>query len=150
MTVKHSKLLFFLAAACCVLFLALCAYIGFKSLETKSSACECEDPIDGQRLAAINPFRSRAPERVAIDAMRKIQSGRCEEIPEDAHYCVEEKTLRLVSWKLTGRKSGRGSFSFRFMVWRTQEDKPAAPEPVWITVESAGSTWRLSNIDMYF
>ena len=60
-----------------IALLGFAVWVGWRYLETKSMACECDDPVDGQRFAILNPFRDRAPERAAIEVIKAFQSRSC-------------------------------------------------------------------------
>src|SRR5664279_3144976 len=103
-----------------ILFLLIGAGIGYRYFETKSVGFDkCEIPIDWGQFAAANPFRDRAPEKVASQVIEAFQQGRCRTIVSAQRYCEEEATYKVESWQLTGRWSDANSVGFRFWVVRT-------------------------------
>jgi hypothetical protein len=127
--------------------LSTAAWIGFLYLETKSRACECEDPIDNPRFAALNPFRNRAPEKAAIEVVKALQSGRCHAVALEQHYCDEDK---IANWKLSGRTEKDGIVTIRFWITRVRQDGGSFGDPFWVTVQLQGSSWKVMNIYTYY
>jgi hypothetical protein len=92
-------------------------WIGWRYIDTKEeeAACGCpEDPIDGPRFGLLSPFRSSESEKAAGAVLQAFQSGRCESVSAALVYCEREERFKIVSWKLTGRTSGRTSTELRY------------------------------------
>ena len=126
-------------------------WIGFRYVETKSSACECEDPVDGKRFSALNPFRNRAPEKAAIQVLEALQQGRCRSIVAARSYCEAEARYKVKSWRLTGRVPEGNAVAYRFWVERTSlngSDTFGDPVYVWVTRDRA--TWTVSDVSWYY
>ena len=133
-----------------IALLGFAVWVGWRYLETKSMACECDDPVDGQRFAILNPFRDRAPERAAIEVIKAFQSRRCQTVPSTQHFCEEEGRFAVVSWKLTGRSTAGESITMRFWVERTAGDGGRFGDPVWGRVRQEGPLWKVDNVDLYY
>lgn len=136
---------FALAFICCA------AWIGWRYLETKSMACECEDPVDSERFSQVNPFRDRGPERAADEFFREVQSGKCREFTGSVPYCERESRFKIVSWNPTGRVSyADGSVGMRYWVLRTEGQKDSFGDPVWVDVQRSGESWKVDGISLYY
>lgn len=126
------------------------AWIGFRYMDSKSMACECEDPVDNPRFAILNPFRDRAPEKVAIQVIEAIEAGRCPASLIPQRYCEEEKYDKITAWKLTGRYTKGDAVTIRFWVSRGIQDKSEFGDPFWVTLEPQGKSWSVTTIDTYY
>jgi hypothetical protein len=140
----RTVLLAFLAVLC------FAGWVDWRYVDTASMACECGDPVDNQRFALFNPFRDRTPEHVATSVIKALQSGECQAISQAERYCPEEQHYKITSWKLTGIRSSTSAESMRFWVVRTQGDRSSFGDPVWVTVQQQGNSWKVTNVDMYY
>jgi hypothetical protein len=150
MIMARNKIVLVASLFASLAILCFVAWIGFRYMETKSSACECEDPVDNDRFAVLNPFRDRTPERVAIEVMQAFQSGRCPPFALPQDYCKNEKLDKIASWKLTGREARQDTVTIRFWVTRTRQDGVNFGDPFWVTLQHQGQSWNVTNIDTYF
>jgi hypothetical protein len=142
---------FVLATIGCMLVLvlgfALCVYGMYRT--TEMAACECKNPVDKMRFEAMNPFRDRQPERVANQVIEALQQGRCKSIEAALPHCGSEARFKIKSWSLTGRESSKDWIEFRFWVIRTDADQTFG-DPVWVAVQRDKTSWRVTNVDMYY
>jgi hypothetical protein len=125
-------------------------YLGFRYLETKSMACECDDPVDGARFALWNPLRDRGAERAGEAVLRAMQSGACKGWPNAADLCAPEGRFKILGWNLTGRTQQSGSVTLRYWVLRKERDQSDFGDPVWVTVTREGGAWKPANVDLYY
>ena len=125
-------------------------YIGFRMLETRSMACECEDPMDGERFGTWNPFRDRGAEHAGEQVLQAVRAGKCESVPAMRPYCGMESRLKVVSWKLTGRSSDSGGVQLRYWVIRAEARGAEFGDPVWINVERKDGRWQASSASLYY
>jgi hypothetical protein len=148
---RRRKLIWKISALGLLVIFCASAYVWFRYTETAASACECGDPYDKPKLAAINPFRDRAPERAANHLMAELQAGHCLSLPTALQYCGAEKRFKITSWKLTGRIPNSGNITMRYYVQRAEQGQHGSfGDPVWITVVRKSSLWEVSNVDLYY
>ena len=86
----------------------VCAYI-YWSVE-----CACEKE-PGPHFAAWNPFRDRAPERVADRFFQQLSAGQCQ--GEDEALCQRAlKHGRVKEWELSTREAKDGVVSLAYEI----------------------------------
>jgi hypothetical protein len=128
-------------------------WVGWRYLETRDeeAACGCpEDPMDGELFGLWSPFRNNESEKVAAEVLQAFQSGNCERIPAASEYCERERRFKVVSWKATGRSSDGRSVSMRYWVTRAESNGANFGDPVWITVQRQGKTWKVESVSLYY
>jgi len=141
-----------LASSIPVLALLLFAgWIGWRYLDTKTAACECEDPVDGPRFALYNPFRNRTPERLAESVMAALPTMNCENVPEPRAQCERGKDFKQLSRKLTGREDYEAGSTIRF--WEVMQEQKSGGRfghPIWINLQRSGNSWKIYSVDTYY
>lgn len=149
MVMTRRKIVFIVILCALLGLLCFAAWIGFRWMETASMACECENPMDRERIALWNPLRDREPERVAVQALQDIQSGNCNSVELGQFDCQRELRFKVVSWKATGRSVNHQSVTIRYWVIRSDKGQNF-DDPVWVTLSRNGKTWTVSSIDLYY
>jgi hypothetical protein len=127
--------------------LCLGGWIGFRYVETASSACDCEDPVDRDRFAIWNPVRDRSPERLAIEVVGAEQSGHCVTLTTGAPFCPESMQSTVSAWKITGRRLNEEQATIRFWVTRPGH---AFGDPLWVRMHKQGGSWNVDGVDTYY
>ena len=123
-----------------LVILCFAAWIGWRYIDTTSSACDCGDPVDGARFALFNPFRDKAPEKAALTVVTALQTGRCQVMSPTRTYCPEK--FPRFSWKLTGRTVEGDTAFLRY--WLNMDGKTA---PLRVTLRKQGGYW--NEVDVY-
>lgn len=116
--------------------LCLVGWAGWRYIETITSACDCKDPVDGERVSLFNPFRDKAPEEAALIVVSALQTGKCERVSPAQTYCPEE--FPPFSWKLTGRAVTGDKAVLRY--WLVMNGT-ASTAPLYITLQKRGQYW---------
>ncbi len=122
-------------------------WIGLRYIESHSVACDCEDPVDAERVALWNPFRDRSSEKIAIEVVGAEQSGKCIVLSTGAEYCPEVSEATVTSWKLTGRSVTGNTALVRFWVLRP---KTRLGDPLWVRMQRQGGAWKVDRVDTYY
>jgi len=148
--IARHKAAFKIAGLALVVFSAFGGWLSLRYLETKSAACECGNPVDGQRFALWNPFRDRSAERVAIEVVGAEKAGQCVTLSTGSPYCPEVHHSTVTSWKLTGREAKDDWVTLRFWVTRPDHDLPESGDPLWVTMQRQGEVWRVDHVDTYY
>jgi hypothetical protein len=139
----------------CAIALALVLLVTFyvvKYKEASTAGCECEGIVDQARLTLYNPFRDRAPERLADSAMQTIQQHQCQRFPGPAIFCDEEDHLTILNWKLTGvaENDDQTSAIVRFWVVRSAKAGDSFEDPLLMTLQVSGKSWTIKRVDTYY
>jgi hypothetical protein len=101
--------------------------------------------MDGMRLAMLNPFRDRGPERAAIWAMKAIESGGCRSISPVQNFCSDRKPVR--AWKMTGRGVDADKAFVRIWVTGRKHDGSFGDNALYVHVQKVGVNWNVTGIE---
>jgi hypothetical protein len=115
-------------------------WIGWRYLDTTTSACDCGDPVDGASFALFNPFRDKAPEIAAFKVITALQTGKCQVMSPTQTYCPEK--FPPFSWKLTGRTVRGDTAVLRYWL-----DLGGTTAPLRVTLRKQGRYW--NEVDVY-
>jgi len=101
------------------------------------------------RLVALNPFRNRAPEQAANQALLSIKNGQCKEALESAsdmdaerrtHICGMFKDLGLRDWQLRNRTDSGDQCELYY--WHDGDPS------LWIVVRKVEGRWKVTWINV--
>ena len=147
----HRKLSITVTLTLFLVLLSFGVWIGLRYIETKSAACDCDNPMDRDRLALFNPLRNRDAENVAIRVVTAIQAGKCQPVSSTSNYCPETAVSTVASWKLTGRRANANRMTIRFWVIRPpRPDGKAFGDPLWVNLYREGTSWKVERVDTYY
>lgn len=99
-------------------------------------------------VTILNPFRARAPERVAEVFLRAASNAKClPDMPEDFCRFVEKRPLPATEWRLVNRRDSARMISLFYRLgWKSHElakhDGCAIAE---VDVERTGTGWQISR-----
>jgi hypothetical protein len=108
-------------------------------------ACDPQVPIDGARLALLNPFRDRGPEGAGILVMKAIESGGCRSISPVQDFCSDRKPV--AAWKITGKGENGHKESVRIWVTARTHDGSFGDNALYVHVQKFGVNWKVASTE---
>lgn len=106
---------------------------------------------DEVRIAVLNPFRSRSPERVANAFLRAVSKAQCSpDWNERTCKFVEQHPVPAQSWRLADRYD---SDEYVMLIYWLDLRVPAKPArsacwPFSVQLRRTGATWKVSGFGM--
>lgn len=105
----------------------------------------------------LNPFRSRAPERTAVEMLRMLRSTDCEDISHRLNVsdasakqtCQQEQLYPISTWSLEAREDQADSIKLRYRVVRKNGTRDVT-DPVWINVMPSAEGWRVASMEAWY
>lgn len=128
-----------------LILLPIAIWVGWRFVDTSKIACDPQVPIDGARLAMLNPFRDRGPEGAAILVMKAIESGGCRTISPVQHFCSDRKSV--AAWKITGRGEARDKAFVRIWVTGQTHDGSFGDNALYVRVQKVGVNWNVTSTE---
>lgn len=116
---------------------------------------EIGDPLREPALAIFNPLRDREPERTAEEFLARLKTVSCAEMIRELsasrefqqQTCSQEKIYPLTSLNLRNRTDEPSKVRLYFTTRYTHSDLEG---PLWVTLESNGPTWRVTNYERWY
>ena len=117
---------------------------------------EVGNPLKEPVFIVLNPYRDRAPERVADLFLQQLKDGNCEKAMAALHdsfrfqheTCEREERYALGSWRLMNRTDEPQKVRMYFSVNRLNYDGMVGQ--AWVTVEKRGNQWQATRYDRYY
>ena len=132
------------------------ALITARSRPVLWSIAESGDPLEEPVLVILNPFRDRAPERVAEGVLEDLEAGRIVKalagVPADpghrAYLTSQEQRHALGRWCLENRTQSGSTTTLFYMTARG--DSWRCISPLWIDVERSGNGWKITRFEAWY
>ena len=132
------------------------AFVTARSRPVLWSFTEAGDPLEEPVVLILNPFRERAPERVAEAVLDDLKAKRVAEAlspvaadPRMKNYWAgQEARHPLRDWCLENRTQSGATTTLFYLTVRGESKR--CTSPLWVDVERAGDSWKIVRFEPWY